>query len=158
ARGWFPGAGTPSWKPFTSGADMSRMTHGKRFFLAAALAAPLFLLDSRPVSAQEPAFGSLKGCVHYEVGQLEQGHSFINGEIDREFINPASVWTLQEARLHENMAVNWGIGAAYFFVFPRNLGPNPYVHSKRSAAGITEAHGVFDFDGLDREEYLARFK
>jgi hypothetical protein len=110
------------------------------------------------VMAQETVFGPLKVFVNYEVGQIEEGHSFINGNIDREFINHASVWTLQEARLHENAAVNWGVGAAYFFVFPRNLGPNPYVHSKRSAVGLTEAHGVFDFAGLSQDEYLMRLK
>jgi hypothetical protein len=126
---------------------MFRPVTWNRFLTTLALAASTAV----PALSQETKFGPLKVFVNYEVGQIEEGHSFINGDIDREFINHASVWTLQEARLHENAAVNWGVGAAYFFVFPRNLGPNPYVHSKRSAAGLTEAHGVFDFGGLSRD-------
>lgn len=132
---------------------MSYRALRNRVFLAA-----VAVFTSFSSLAAEPVFGPLDVFVNYEVGQIEQGHSFINGEIDREFINHASVWMLQEARLHENAAVNFGVGAAYFFVFPRNLGPNPYVHSKRSAVGLTEAHGVFDMGGLSREEYWLRAK
>lgn len=67
-----------------------------------------------------------------------------------------SVWTLQEARLSDNAKVVWGVGAIYFVVFPRNLGANPFAHSKRSAVGLTEAHGEFDFWTRDNGDHLLR--
>lgn len=80
----------------------------------------------------------------WEAGQIEEAYDAQNKRIDKEIINRASVWTLQEARLTENARVYFGIGGAYFFVFPRNLGGNPYAHTKRSAFGLTDAHGEFD--------------
>ena len=49
----------------------------------------------------------------------------------------------------------FGVGGAYFFVFPRNLGANPYVNTKRSAFGLTDAHGEFDlWKGADPSDGL----
>jgi hypothetical protein len=80
----------------------------------------------------------------WEGGQIEEAFDPQNKRVDREVINRASVWTLQQARLADRARVNFGIGGAYFFVFPRNLGANPYAHTKRSAFGLTEANGEFD--------------
>jgi hypothetical protein len=80
----------------------------------------------------------------WEAGQIEEAYDPQNKRIDKEIINRASVWTLQEARLADRARVFFGIGGAYFFVFPRNLGANPYAHTKRSAFGLTDAHGEFD--------------
>jgi hypothetical protein len=79
----------------------------------------------------------------WEGGQIEEAFDSQNKRVDKEIIN-RSVWTVQEARLSERARVNFGIGGAYFFVFPRNLGGNPYAHTKRSAFGLTEANGEFD--------------
>ncbi len=43
-----------------------------------------------------------------------------------------------------------GVGGAYFFVFPRNLGQNPYSMSKRGAFGLSDAH--LEMDLLPRDD------
>lgn len=80
----------------------------------------------------------------YEGGQVEEAFDQQNLRIDKEIINRASVWTLQEAKLADRARLYFGVGGAIFFVFPRNLGGNPYAHTFRSAFGLTEAHGEFD--------------
>lgn len=106
---------------------------------AAALCAALV-----PAGAQEgPVLLPMKAFMNYEFGQIEGGTTNDAKDI-KELISHAAVWTLHEARLNEHARARFGVGAAYFFVSPRNLGSNPYTHSKRAAVGITEAHGEFD--------------
>ena len=112
-----------------------------------------------PALAQDgPVLGPLHTFVNYEIGQIESGTNNENRRMDRELISHAAVWTLQEATLSENARVRFGVGGAYFFVLPRNLGNNAYVHSKRSAFGITEAHGEFDLLDHNEDEHLLRLK
>jgi hypothetical protein len=90
----------------------------------------------------------------WEFGEIEQ--AYLNDEtknVDRELINHATVWTLQEFAVSENAKAFIGIGGAYFFVYPRNLGSNPYSHSKRSGLGISDAHGEFTFFPGEGEDY-----
>jgi hypothetical protein len=94
--------------------------------------------------AEGATLSPMKAFVNYEFGQIQDGVNNENVAVERELINHAAVWTLQEATLNENARVRFGVGGAYFFVLPRNLGANPYTHSKRSAFGLTEAHGEFD--------------
>jgi hypothetical protein len=101
----------------------------------------------------------------WEAGQIEEAFDLQNLRVDKEIINRASVWTLQEAQLAENAKVVFGLGGAYFFVFPRNLGGNPYAHTKRSAFGLTEAHGEFNLwksseegDGLKLKTGIFSYK
>jgi hypothetical protein len=122
------------------------------FAVCIALCLPLL------AAAQDgPVLGPMHAFVNYEIGQIEQGKSSTaSGIVDREMISHASVWTLQEARLADNAKVVWGLGAIYFFVFPRNLGGNPYAHSKRSAVGLTNAYGEFDFGKRGDDDHLLR--
>jgi hypothetical protein len=110
------------------------------------------------VAQEGPTLGPLRTFVSYEIGQIEGGTNNENRRMDRELISHAAVWTLQEATLNEHARVRFGIGGAYFFVLPRNLGANAYVHSKRSAFGLTEAHGEFDLLEHDGDDYLLRLK
>lgn len=119
--------------------------------VTAASATTLFAQD-------EPILGPMHIFAGYEVGQIEGGTSNDGNRLDRELINHAAVWTLQEATLSENARARFGVGGAYFFVLPRNLGANAYVHSKRSAFGITEASGEFDLMEHDADEHLLRLK
>lgn len=105
----------------------------------------------------EPVLSPLRAFVNYEAGQIEEGES-PSKKVDRELINHASVWLLEEARLTENARLFFGVGGIYFFVFPRNLGSNPYAHSKRSAVGLTDAHGEFDFWNRANGDHLLRIK
>lgn len=105
---------------------------------------PALLVAAAAASAAAAEFSPPRFFAGWEGGQIEEAFDPQNKRVDREIINRASVWTLQEARLADRARVNFGIGGAYFFVFPRNLGANPYAHTKRSAFGLTEANGEFD--------------
>jgi len=111
------------------------------------------------VAADENALSPLRIFSAWEVGQVEQFRREANVvDQDKELINRANVWLLQEARLADNARAFVGVGGAYFFVYPRNLGGNPYAHSKRSAFGLTDAHGEFTFLSEDEENYWLRLK
>lgn len=98
----------------------------------------------------EPTLAPLRFQAAYEAGQIEQAFYYGQSEqVDKELINHATVWTLQEASLGDHAKVFVGIGGGYFFVFPRNLGANPYSMSKRAAFGLTDAHGEFDLLPMD---------
>lgn len=92
----------------------------------------------------QPTLSPLKAYVNYEFGQIQDGTDNAYRPVEREMINHSSVWLSQEASLNEHARVRYGVGAAYFFALPRKIGDNPYVHSKRSAVGLTEAYGEFD--------------
>lgn len=101
----------------------------------------------------------LRAQASWEAGQIEEG--FYYGEsrrVDKELINHVTVWTVQEIRLAENARAFMGVGGAYFFVYPRNLGRNPYAMSKRSGFGLTDAHGEFDFWTKDGGDHGLRLK
>jgi hypothetical protein len=118
----------------------------------------LGLAACAPALAQDgPVLGPLRTFMSYEVGQFEGGTK-LDGRVDKELISHAAVWTLQEATLNEHARARFGVGGAYYFVLPRNLGANPYVHSKRSAFGLTEAHGEFDLLEHDADKHLLRLK
>jgi hypothetical protein len=112
-----------------------------------------------PVSwAQEaPTLAPLKVFANYEFGQIEGGTTN-NSKKGKELISHAAVWMLQEATLNEHARVRAGVGAAYFYVSPRSIGDNPYSHSKRSTAGITEAHGEFDIARSGDGDLLLQLK
>ena len=115
-----------------------------RSTLAALLIAGVVTPSVVTAQAQEgPVLLAPRAYVNYEFGQIEGGTTN-DARTGKELISHAAVWMLNEARLTERARVRFGIGGAYFFVSPRNLGYNPYTHSKRSALGITEAHGEFD--------------
>ncbi|MCD6024046.1 MAG: hypothetical protein K0Q91_962 [Fibrobacteria bacterium] len=105
--------------------------------------------------AQEtaPALKPLRTFASYEFGQFEGGTNN-KGDDVKELISHASVWILQEATLNEHARVRAGVGAAYFFVSPRSFGDNPFSHSKRSAVGLTEAHGEFDIASSGDDMWL----
>ncbi len=105
---------------------------------------PALLVAFTAALAAAAEFSPPRFFASWEGGEIEEAFDQQNKRVDREIINRASVWTLQEARLAERARVYFGIGGAYFFVFPRNLGGNPYAHTKRSAFGLTEANGEFD--------------
>jgi hypothetical protein len=68
-------------------------------------------------------------------------------------LHHAAVWTLQEARLSDRSRLFVGVGGAYYFVFPRApIATDPNVNSKRSAFGLTDAHGEFTLVGGGFEE------
>ncbi len=90
-----------------------------------------------------PRLDPMRAFVNYEFGQIQEGTTN-DGYTGSELISHTSVWMLNQASLNEHARVRFGVGGAYFFVSPRNIGDNPYSHSKRSAVGLTEAHGEFD--------------
>ena len=110
---------------------------------ALALSAAVLAPTGVAWSQEGPVLMPMRAFVNYEFGQIEGGTTNDAKDI-KELISHAAVWTLHEARLHEHARVRFGVGGAYFFVSPRNIGSNPYSHSKRSAVGLTEAHGEFD--------------
>jgi hypothetical protein len=105
-------------------------------------------------SADGPSLAPLRFQATWEAGQVEQGFYYGQSKnVDKELINHATVWTLQEARLGEHAKAFMGVGGGYFFVFPRNLGSNPYSMSKRSAFALSDAHGEFGFLPGNEGEY-----
>jgi hypothetical protein len=128
----------------------------RKFFTRALPPAALCL--SLLVSAQAgPTLEPMRAFVHYEFGQVENGINF-DGLEGKEMISRAAVWTLHEASLNDDARFRFGVGGVYFFVNPRNLGANPFTHSKRSAVGITEAHGEFDLVKSADGDYVTRLK
>lgn len=116
---------------------------------------PVWTLALMAACASAAEFSPPKFFAGWEAGQIEEAFDKQMNRVNREIINRASVWTLQEARLADRARVYFGVGGAYFFVFPRNLGANPYAHTKRSAFGLTEAHGEFDlWKGADESDGL----
>ena len=88
----------------------------------------------------------------FETGQIvdylahapdNQGNRVNNGG---QLIDHSAVWVLQQARLSENVNVFLGVGGMYFFYQPnsRNNG-NTFGIGQRSAFGLTDAHGEFEF-------------
>ncbi len=109
-----------------------------------ALAALLAFAPARLVSAQDgPRLDPMRAYVNYEFGQIQDGTTN-DGYTGNELISPTAVWMLNQASLNDYARVRFGVGGVYFFVSPRNLGSNPYTHSKRAGVGLTEAHGEFD--------------
>jgi hypothetical protein len=93
--------------------------------------------------------------VNWEVGQIEEAHPIDpnNIRVDKEIVHHAAVWTLQEARLSNRAKLFLGVGGAYYYVFPRApIATDPNVNSKRSAFGLTDAHGEFKLVGAEAEE------
>jgi hypothetical protein len=93
--------------------------------------------------------------VNWEVGQIEEAHPIDpnNIRVDKEILHHAGVWTLQEAKLSDRIRLFLGIGGAYYYVFPRApIATDPNVNSKRSAFGLTDAHGEFKLIGAESEE------
>jgi hypothetical protein len=122
--------------------------------LSKALFASTAILAASVSAQDESPFAPLRTQANWEIGQIEQG--FYEDEtrnVDREPISHAAVWALQEIKLAEHARAFMGVGAAYFYVFPRNLGANPYVWSKRSGVGLTDAHGEFGFMPQDDGGY-----
>lgn len=100
----------------------------------------------------------LRAQANWEMGQIEKGFYYGGNREFKEIINHATVWTLQELQLSENARAFIGVGGAYFFVFPRNVGQNPYSMSKRSGFGITDAHGEFTFLAREDGDHGLRLK
>lgn len=99
--------------------------------------------------------------VNWEAGQIEEASPIDpNIRVDKEIIHNAAVWTLQEAKLSDRSRLFVGVGGAYYFVFPRApFAKDPNVNSKRSAFGLTDAHGEFTLlGGSFDEDYLLRLK
>ncbi|MEO6095263.1 MAG: hypothetical protein ABIW76_06195 [Fibrobacteria bacterium] len=108
-------------------------------------------------SAESPV--NLHGIANWEVGQIEEGFSAKKGgRVDREFLNRASVWLWSDVTLSEHAKATLGVGGVYFFVFPRNLGDNPYTFTRRSGMGITEASLDVNLVPNFGEGELARIK
>ena len=126
--------------------------------LASAMSAGLIGF-ALPSGAEEssPQLGRLQFNGNWEVGQIEQAFSDQeNAEVDKELISRSTVWALQETRLTENAKVRFGVGGGYFFVFPRNLGLNPYTHTSRSGFGLTEANGEITLLREDEDNHWLR--
>jgi hypothetical protein len=121
--------------------------------LRSAFPLPLILAASLCAA---PTLAPLRFQATWEAGQIEQAFYYGQSQaVDRELINHATVWALQEASLGEHARAFVGIGGGYFFVFPRNLGSNPYSMSKRSAFALSDAHGEFEFlPGADGDHGL----
>lgn len=111
-----------------------------------------------PAEEGKVRFAPLRAQANWEVGQIEKGYYWGESREFKELINHATVWTLQEMEIAENVRAFIGVGGAYFFVFPRNLGRNPYSMSKRSGFGITDAHGEFTFFKRDETDHGLRLK
>lgn len=112
-----------------------------------------------PSMAEEsyPKLSPLHFNGNWEVGQIEQGFSDQeNDDVDKELLNRTTVWVLQQAQLAENAKASLGFGGGYFFVYPRNLGLNPYTHTSRSGFGLTEANGEMTFLREDEKNYWLR--
>ena len=63
-----------------------------------------------------------------------------------ELIDHSAVWFLQEASLTDNIKVFLGVGGTYFFYLPASGAKNnTYGVGQRSAFGLTDAHGEFEF-------------
>lgn len=129
------------------------------------IAFPIWTMAFIAAGASAAEFSPPRFFAGWETGQIEEAFDKQENRVDREILNRASVWTLQEARLADRARVYFGVGGAYFFVFPRNLGANPYVHTKRSGFGLTEAHGEFDLwkgaeesDGLRLKTGIFNYK
>lgn len=90
-------------------------------------------------------FAPLQAQANWNVGQIEKGYYWGESREFKELFNQVTVWTLQELEISDRARAFIGVGGAYFLVFPRNLGRNPYSMSKRSGFGITDAHGEFTF-------------
>lgn len=93
--------------------------------------------------------------VNWEVGQIEEAHPIDpnNIRVDKEVLHHAAVWTLQEAKLSDRSRLFLGVGGAYYYVFPRApIATDPNVNSKRSAFGLTDAHGEFTLMRAESEE------
>ncbi len=123
-----------------------RMRDGAAFVFFAAAA----LGEGRAATLAAPRF-----FVNYEVGQIEEAHPIDpnNIRVDKEILHHAAVWTLQEARLSDRSKLFLGVGGAYYYVFPRApIATDPNVNSKRSAFGLTDAHGEFTFVRAEEEE------
>lgn len=90
----------------------------------------------------------MRAMASWEVGEIEnadfKGNLTTPAEIrKKELISHSAVWLLQEARLAVNARVFVGVGGMYFFS-PVGAG-NPYGQTQRSAFGLTDAHGEFEF-------------
>jgi hypothetical protein len=123
-----------------------RMRDGAAFVFLAAAA----LGQGRAAVLEAPRF-----FVNWEVGQIEEAHPTDpnNIRVDKEILHHAAVWTLQEAKLSERSRLFLGVGGAYYYVFPRApIATDPNVNSKRSAFGLTDAHGEFKLVGAEEEE------
>jgi hypothetical protein len=122
------------------------MRDGAAFVFLAAAA----LGEGRAATLEAPRF-----FVNWEVGQIEEAHPIDpnNIRVDKEILHHAAVWTLQEAKLSDRSRLFLGIGGAYYYVFPRApIATDPNVNSKRSAFGLTDAHGEFKLVGAASED------
>ena len=71
-----------------------------------------------------------------------------------ELIDHSAVWFLQEARLSEHVKVFLGVGGMYFFYLPAaGVLNNSYGVGQRSAFGLTDAHGEFEFWSRGEKEH-----
>jgi hypothetical protein len=125
---------------------------GLRILLASAIGMEVF-----SATLETPRF-----FVNWEAGQIEEAHPIDPNDIrvDKEILHHAAVWTLQEARLSDKSKLFVGVGGAYYFVFPRApIATDPNVNSKRSAFGLTDAHGEFELIGGSEEgDHLLQLK
>jgi hypothetical protein len=119
----------------------------------------LVLLSAAFLTAEETSrLAPLRAVANWEIGRIEKGYYYGGDREFQEVINHATVWTLQVMRLSDRAKAFIGVGGAYFFVFPRNIGQNPYSMSKRSGFGITDAHGEFTFLPGEGEDHGLRLK
>ena len=101
------------------------------------------------VFAAESAFKlePMHASASWEVGEIENFDNGSNQTIavnrNKQLISHSAVWLLEEARIAENARVFLGVGGMYFFIpsAPNNL----YSFGQRSAFGLTDAHGEFEF-------------
>jgi hypothetical protein len=123
---------------------------------ALALAVGIMAVAGIPSSANAGSreLAPLKMKGNWEAGQIQEAESYAEGVVDKEMINRATVWLLQEARLTENVRTFIGVGGGYFFVYPRIIGRNPYSHTKRSAFGLTDAHVEITLPSGDSTDHL----
>lgn len=89
----------------------------------------------------------MHASANWEVGEIENydnlGNQGVAENRSKQLISHSAVWLLQEARLAENARVFLGVGGMYFFI-PASPSNN-YSFGQRSAFGLTDAHGEFEF-------------
>ena len=109
------------------------------------LSLPLFLTHG--FTGENFKLEPLHATASWEVGEIENFDNASNQTLaairNKQLISHSAVWLLQEARLADNMRAFVGVGGMYFFIpaAPNNL----YSFGQRSAFGLTDAHGEFEF-------------
>ena len=93
-----------------------------------------------------PKLAPLRAMASWEAVEVESFETSGNQTLatkDKNLSSNGSVWFLEEARLSENSKVFVGVGGLYFFILTSQ--GNQYSLGQRSAFGLTDLHGEFEY-------------